>query len=252
MKYARSRLRPVGLGLCCTFWLLLAVGARGHGYPILQSTQDVGKPGIDRTTPALQRMTSRQRAIAHEFRGLSSNKKRLLDDLVSISVASDESFGAAGTPTPSLAEFLTSQMCATDTTMVGTVTSAQSFPTEDGTFLFTEHQFLVADQFRVSPAARFVSGAITLVRPGGDMLVEGVHVRAHTLSSPPLVVGQKYLLFASYRPSLGVFGASGGNSAFLITGDALRTSRLRLSDADLTGGVNMATVLRVLRSVTCR
>jgi hypothetical protein len=225
--------------------------AQGNSSP--QSPQAATrKPGVDRTTPALQQMTERQRAIAHALRGYSPSKTRLLDDQASVDISDEEYFGDPNKRPQSLADFLHQQKCSTDSTFLGTVSAAQSFPTEDGTFLFTEYQVQVTEPIRIPPAASDLN-VITMIRSGGQMLVEGVSVAATVASTPHLEVGRTYLFFASYNPNLDVFETHGARSTLLVTDTLLQSLRsLTLGDADLKKGAAKVKTLDILRAVVCR
>src|SRR5262245_59170753 len=196
-----------------------------------QSVTPPRKPGINRTTPALERMTPSQREIARTYRGLSITHDRVLDDQVSVSISSEEDFFIPPGRSPSLSEFLRERKCGTDATVMGTVTSARSYPTEDGEFLFTEYSVDVLESVQIPGLANSNRGDITVVRIGGALIVDGVRVSATIDSVPLLAVGKTYILFGKYNHKLRLFRVDQSNSAFIVTDTTIQSLRpLGLTD----------------------
>ena len=158
---------------------------------LAQAPSDTSKRRVaDRTNPALERMTPAQREHARIFRDISNSKSKLLDEQVSVTVTLDF---IGSTPTKTFATHLRELICSSDVAFVGEVISAQSFPTEEGSFLFSEYAVSPKETLRQRSIS--LTSPVTLIRPGGAIVVDGVRVTAEINTFPSLVVGRTYLFF---------------------------------------------------------
>ncbi|HEX5216325.1 MAG TPA: hypothetical protein VFV98_12745 [Vicinamibacterales bacterium] len=159
----------------------------------VSAQQPVGRPKpVDRTTAIQARMTPAQRANgrAHAKSLTLFRMTRLLDQLTSAGMHYDSVIEEA---TASAATLLGQAACRSSIAVRGRVLSEQSFPIEDGTFLFTDYDVAVLAVYR-APSALSSVAKITVTQPGGAMIIEGVTVRASINVYPPLSVGAEYVI----------------------------------------------------------
>ena len=126
----------------------------------------------------------------------------------------------------------------------------------DGTFLFTEHRMEVTELFRKPPAATLRQGTQTLlVRPGGELVIEGERIQATSHVFPPLVVGDSYLVFAQYLTSTGATVSIRPEDTFSVASLRVRgLTDIAAANSDLSRhgrGVGTEQVLKILRSAKC-
>ena len=202
----------------------------------------------DRTTPTLQRMTPTQREHAKLFRGITATRTKMLDEKVSTVV-----IGEFASPTPPLSttEFITNLMCSSDDVFIGVVTSVEAFPTEDGTFLFSEYALQPLEAFGGRTDAVRPGERVTLVRPGGTTMVEGTKISATINGYPPLELGGQYLLFASRLNTNALTTTTEG--IFRVSPSEMK-SLYHISTKDSPGGplaVKSGTIRQLLAARDC-
>src|SRR5690606_3831047 len=91
------------------------------------------------------------------------------------------------------AEQITQSTCRADAVVAGTVLDLQPFLNEDASFILTEYTVRVEESLRgprVEPGS-----TMSYVRAGGTMTLGGAPVTATHNLYPPLLQGQKYVLF---------------------------------------------------------
>jgi hypothetical protein len=155
----------------------------------------------DRTTPVLKAMTARQRAHARHFTKSQLGSSRMLDELQSVDVHED---GWVAPTQPTL-DVLADLACASDAVLSGHVRSVQSFPTEDGRFLFSEYAVEALRVFRSMSRAGTRGTVLTVIRLGGEMTIDGRPVTATISSFPALSTNRRYLLFLKYHSDTDTF-----------------------------------------------
>ena len=111
---------------------------------------------------------------------------------------------------PAETDVLRGIFCATKLVVAADVSSTEALPTDDGQFTFSEIQAHVTEVLRSAPPTKVVAGqVITLVRPGGDVKIDGKRVGGVTYWKYPLLtVGTTYLLFLDRVPETGAFRPS--------------------------------------------
>jgi len=117
-------------------------------------------------------------------------------------------------------DYLNERACAADLILVGVVNGKKGQLTDDETFVFSNYQ--VSIETIIKNASKIVlspKGRIDVSRLGGEVAVQGYHVRAISQAAHPLEVGNRYLLFLTYLPETNSFVAN--NLAFLIEGNKI-------------------------------
>jgi len=179
----------------------------------------------DRTTSRLNAMTPAQRYHSTLFRQYRFQSK-LLDSLSSVNIISEPGSGSAN-----LIDYLRERICSSDATVDGTILSGESNPVEGGSFLFTDYQVRIT-QVRRQLRGRIlhVGETVTVGAPGGDVLIEGQHVRATSSLDPLLERGGLYVLFVRYHAGYRVFDVTS-------TGFRIEAGKVKLSIYDLPTGI---------------
>lgn len=233
--------------------------AAGRSAPPAQSAQTpprvAGQPekAVDRTTPAVAKMSATERRHAKLHSGKGPRNGKILDQRLTVTTFSQPS----GTPTLIKArDMFQGRACTSNAVVMGVVTGAESFPTEDGSLLFTDYVITVTDVLRASQKNVRISNGqtITVTRIGGSMDVEGVLVRANVAGYEPLTVQESYLFFLQDVPGGDTFHAATPDSVWGISEARVR-SRVgtQALDADLIkAGVEVAHVAEWVRGGSCR
>jgi hypothetical protein len=197
-------------------------------------------------------MTAAQRvhgSLFHEVKGST----RLLDEKVSVIDFVDR----LEQPSRPLAHIVSDLACASDATFSGIVRTAASYPTLDGTFLFSEYGVKVTQIFRKSEAVQFreeltKDPLITVIRPGGEMSVEGVRVNATSKDFPALVIGNEYVFFVAYVAETGSFRTADFRGTFTLSNSQARNLKsIQADEADLSIGVSRGLFIGLLRNLSC-
>ena len=119
-------------------------------------------------------------------------------------------------PTDSVT-FLNREAAKADAVVLGTVKSKQSFLTAEGTFVFTDYDFVVDEVLKKNAVSPIVaSETIVVTRPGGALQLAGHTVRALDESLQLLEKGQRYLLFLNYISAAGGYEAFNERGSFKI------------------------------------
>lgn len=114
-------------------------------------------------------------------------------------------------------EFLTEMTADSDVVLVGMVKEKNSQLTENGKFIFSDYLFQVEDVIMNSPRKPIsTSELITLIRPGGKILLNGFTVTATDESYQNLNAGEKYILFLKFVPETGAYQSVNPEGSFLI------------------------------------
>lgn len=110
--------------------------------------------------------------------------------------------------TTSFAQWLETLKCQADAVFSATVASSESFPTQSGTFFFTEYGLQLQEVLSFPVGTPLRSGqSVTLVRLGGKMVIDGETIIAGHSSAPPLQSDSQYLIFARLLKETGGFAA---------------------------------------------
>ena len=143
---------------------------------------------------------------------------------------------------------LAAATCSADVVIVGTVQDLTPFLNEDGTFILTEYTVRVEDTLRGHLPA---GSTISYVRAGGAMNINGRIVTARHNLFPPLLRGQKYVLFVkTIRQGSGMYKPVGGPLDALVGGKKYLGLGPRIA-AQLTAGVEPDQVRQVVATTKC-
>ncbi len=119
-------------------------------------------------------------------------------------------------------EYLRDLTCQSDAVVEGSVEGKASQITEQGTSIFTSYQLTVKNVLKNNAGAPVEpNSAVTVVRAGGAVNLNGRVLRDLYNSRPPFATGKTYILFLKFIPDTGSYittGASGENS-FQVEGN---------------------------------
>jgi hypothetical protein len=113
---------------------------------------------------------------------------------------------------------------ASDTVIRGRAIKKISRITEDETFIFTDYEVVVTEVFKNNLADPLDIGAIiSVTRPGGKVVVDGVIVKVKDNSFAPLPINDKdVVLFLKFIPETGAYQATRTTGSFELDGSILR------------------------------
>jgi hypothetical protein len=98
--------------------------------------------------------------------------------------------------------------CATDAVVLATPVAGVSHLTADKTAIYSDWTMHVDEILQDSPKAPIVgSETISIVRPGGKLIIGGRTVTVKAVNFPEFRPDGKYLLFLTYIPETGAFKA---------------------------------------------
>ena len=198
------------------------VGAEGpsafsvqQGSKLPSQMKPLGPPK-DRTTARWAKMTPAQRFRGTLFREHRRSIK-LLDNLLSVSLIYEPGLQPAQT----FEEFLRTRACPQGVALEGRVLGFESFPVDDGSFLFTDFTIKIVNVFQ-QPAGPHLRREQEIVygAPGGELEVEGEKITANANREPLLLVGRTYVFVAEYEPAFQEFHSTG--ATFEIDGAAAK------------------------------
>lgn len=111
-----------------------------------------------------------------------------------------------------------------DLVVRGRVTNKVSAITEDDSFIFTDHDVLVTEVLKNNALAPLnIGSTITVTRPGGKVLLDGIIVKAQDDAFAPLSIGEHdYLLFLRLVPGTGAYETKQDTGSFEIDGLSVR------------------------------
>lgn len=113
---------------------------------------------------------------------------------------------------------------ASDAVIWGRVTKKVSQITEDDAFIFTDYDVAVIEALKNNATAQLGTGSmITVTRPGGRILTDGVIVEAEDMAFEPLPINSNdVVLFLKYIPETGAYRATADTGCFELDGSNLR------------------------------
>ena len=122
--------------------------------------------------------------------------------------------------------------CNADAVFLGQVAGAESFPSENGTLIFTDHTIRLGD---VLKSPKGVPGqSVTVSRIGGELRAQGRFGKLVSPNYPPLVTGDDYLLFVNYTPTFKTFVAEQSAGVWKLEGGKLfMVAPARYTDVDV-------------------
>jgi hypothetical protein len=132
-------------------------------------------------------------------------KKRL-----TLATQADVGIGLGGIPqymtmpdAPELTEarFLLQMSCKADAVVSGQTTSKTAHLSDDETLVFTQYDFVVDSIFKNNSSEMLgLAKTIQVVRPGGDIILNGLRIQVKDFSFEMLEKQKNYLLFLKYVP----------------------------------------------------
>jgi len=161
--------------------------------------------------------------------------------------------GHPGAGEPLWTDIIRDCFCTQDAVVSGVVSTSVSALTDDGSFVFTDYDFVVDEVFK---GAGLASGSqIVVSRPGGTVHTRNGDITARLNTFAPLGIGDHYILFLHLVKDRGTFTTQAELSAFRIDGPSLHvlTTALRLPAdfASATATDQVTGVLRSLAPVAC-
>ncbi|HEU4387847.1 MAG TPA: hypothetical protein VFV34_08625 [Blastocatellia bacterium] len=110
-----------------------------------------------------------------------------------------------------------------DAIIRGRVTKKTSQITEDDSFVFTDYDVVTNEVLKNNVAAPIETGTtITITRPAGKVVLDGVIVKATDAAFAPLSLNNEVVLFLKYLPETGTYQTSQATGSFELDGSSLR------------------------------
>jgi len=176
-------------------------------------------------------MTERERQHGKLFKGYGQDVTRgkTLRQLVSEKGDVDVGrfIGNVILPTSfSLKDYLRGLACQADAVVVGIAKNKSSNLIEDGTFTFSDYQFVAEEVLKDNVATHIQPNSeIIIVRVGGIVKLDGHIVRTIDHSEKPLELDRRFILFLRFVPVTGAY-RSFGNA---LTDDSFQLSETEIS-----------------------
>ena len=109
--------------------------------------------------------------------------------------------------------------CESDLVVVGKFGKPTSYPTEDQGYIYSDLDFTVEEVVKNNQSAPVAAGQdITIIRPGGQLTINGRHVYALRENFPLFHRGQEALLYLRSLPSVGTYSL-GAPTGFVLSGE---------------------------------
>ncbi|HZI20417.1 MAG TPA: hypothetical protein VEY09_17680 [Pyrinomonadaceae bacterium] len=201
----------------------------------------------DKATPVREGdKTDKDRFIGSRFqrhktgRKLSEETAHGAGEIVIKSIIYPPFIGAASNCPTYPSQFLTSYAHQADAIIIGSLTGkSYSQLTEADDFIFSVYSVAVDEVIKNNPGTSIEREAhISVVRPGGEVILNGRKVRAIAGRFLPFQVNQRYLFFLKFIPETGDYQAF-GNGTFLLDRDkALGLERNEQTLGDVTSFLN--------------
>lgn len=123
---------------------------------------------------------------------------------------------------PTRLQLITNTVCDADAIVLGTVNSKSSQLTEDEDFIFTEYEVSVEEVLKDNSAAHIaLSDIITVLRPGGRILLGGQVFEAEDRTLQRFQRGNRYILFLRFIPDTGAYTTVSSIGSFRLHNDQL-------------------------------
>jgi hypothetical protein len=175
----------------------------------------------NRPTP-LHEMTATQREHSKLYRQRSRKDLRNTRESVRVILTTPFIEPDGEKTTSSIEQLLQRITCEADAIVIGTIEKRTSQFTEDGGFIFTDHDLRVQEIVRnKAPILIQPNETIVITRPGGSLIFDGKIVSVIDKSFAPLLVGNTYLLFLR-QVSTGAFQAVNSESSFELQKNQVR------------------------------
>jgi hypothetical protein len=121
-------------------------------------------------------------------------------------------------------EFLKNLSCNADAVVIGVVNKKYSHLTEDETFIYTEHEFLIKEILKNNKDSNIeVNNDIQITRPGGLIKLDNQIIRAEDKSYAQLQTGKTYLLFLKFVSKANGYMVSNVNGDFVLENNTIKS-----------------------------
>jgi len=162
---------------------------------------------------------------------------------------------APGEAPNSVEDQIARSACVADAVVVGRLSHPKPFLTEDAKYILTEYELAISQGLRgmLRP-----NDAVSYVRPGGKMLIDGRLAEVVDAAAPTLETGKDYLFFlrrvagadSTFTPIL--VGREARWIIDTITVDGLATTESPRSLPDLRSGMDPGSVRALIGAASCR
>jgi hypothetical protein len=167
------------------------------------------KGSSDDATPVESgRHTDQERAFSQELGKLYPRREKtklslLRRDSDGVGLGGISDYATVpGAPEMTTLRFLKNLSCRADAVVVASATSKMAHLSEDETFAFTQYDLSVQEVIKDNPLNKIsVDKIIQVVRPGGDIKLEGRTIHVKDFSFEQLDVKKDFLLFLKYVPA---------------------------------------------------
>jgi hypothetical protein len=185
------------------------------------SGQNQQKNNNKEATP-LREMTATQREHSKLYRHPSRRDLRKTKESVQVVFTTPFIEPDDEKTPPTIEELLQQITCRADAIVIGTIENKTSQFTEDGGFVFTDHDLRVQEIVKnKAPIPVRPNETIVISRPGGSVIFDGKIVSVIDKSFEALVIGNTYLLFLR-QISTGAYQAVNTESSFELKKNQVR------------------------------
>jgi len=139
-------------------------------------------------------------------------------------------------------------LSASDAVIHCTATKRTSAITDDEAFIFSDYDVVLEEVLKDKSDKQLRIGAtITVTRPGGKIVINGIIIKAHSRGYEPLPLNRPLLLFLKYIPETDVYHATRDVGTFEIEGSSIRSlSMSPYPPGVLRDGVSSLQIIRVV------
>lgn len=110
-----------------------------------------------------------------------------------------------------------------DAVIHGRATRRISQITEDDSFVFTDYDVVLTEVLKDnSDKPLTITSTVTVTRPGGKIVVNGIIVKAYDRGFEPLPLDRPVLLFLRYIPETGAYRSTRDAGTFEVDGSSIR------------------------------
>jgi hypothetical protein len=213
--------------------LALLVVAGVTGFQLQQNRQEEQRYQaelVDATPVKLGALTEKQRAHSNlfaDYRQPTFNVRELIAKANGKSKIAGISFAPGMQPlltTPERPEDYFGRISKeSDAVILGRVITRESYVTEDETFVFTDYEIAIIEVLKNNAIAPISMGqSITVTRPEGKVLINGVIIKCENAAYTPLPKNDKeVVLFLRFIKETGAYKATGANASFELNGSIL-------------------------------
>jgi hypothetical protein len=172
-------------------------------------------------------MTEKQKKHSKIYKGYKDRAK--IRDLINQHGDIEIEYPIGDVRTPqifNLDNYLQDLLCKADAVVIGRVKNKASQINEDGTFIFTDYEFIPEEALKDNANSPIkLKKEITISRTGGAIKLNGRTAQAIDYRQVPLIQGEHYLLFLKYFPEMEVYrsiSSSLNDDSFQILGNRVK------------------------------